>query len=183
MKQTFKLIIVAIFAGVFTLTGYKYFIETKDVMLAFKQESPVLFTASNSNPVNTTNNLDFTEAAEKTVHAVVHVKNTISSKTLNSDKKFFFKGLEPKERIGAGSGVIISADGYIVTNNHVIENSSKLEEFGLPKVSTNSFSDETVVISSIGPFSAVITIPPLVVETAGITFVRSFSVTRTPGDT
>ena len=127
MKQTFKLIIVAIFAGVFTLTGYKYFIETKDVMLAFKQESPVLFTTSNSNPVNTTNNLDFTEAAEKTVHAVVHVKNTISSKTINSDKKFFFKGLEPTERIGTGSGVIISADGYIVTNNHVIEKSSKLE--------------------------------------------------------
>ena len=127
MKQTFKLIIVAIFAGVFTLTGYKYFIETKDVMLAFKQESPVLFTTSNSNPVNTTNNLDFTEAAEKTVNAVVHVKNTISSKTLNSDKKFFFKGLEPTEKIGTGSGVIISADGYIVTNNHVIENSSKLE--------------------------------------------------------
>ena len=47
--------------------------------------------------------------------------------SLNSDKKFFFKGLEPTERIGTGSGVIISADGYIVTNNHVIENSSKLE--------------------------------------------------------
>ena len=63
------------------------------------------------------------------------------------------------------------------------KNSSKLDEFGLPKVSTNSVSDEIVVTSSIGPFSAVITIPPAVVETAGITLVRSFSVTRTPGDT
>ena len=64
-----------------------------------------------------------------------------------------------------------------------VNHSSKLSAVGFPNVSNNSFSDETVVISSIGPFSAVITIPPLVVDTAGITFVKSFSVTRTPGDT
>ena len=63
------------------------------------------------------------------------------------------------------------------------KNSSKLDEFGFPNVLTNSDSDEIVVISSIGPFSAVNTIAPADVETAGITLVRSFSVTRTPGDT
>jgi Do/DeqQ family serine protease len=125
MKQTFKLLVVAIFAGIFTLIGYKYFIETKDVTVAFKQENPVLITTSNSN--SSTTNLDFTEAAEKTVNAVVHVKNTTNSKTSNNDKHFFFGGSEPRERVGSGSGVIISADGHIVTNNHVIENSSQLE--------------------------------------------------------
>lgn len=127
MKQTFKLLVVAVFAGVFTLLGYKYFIETKDTTMAFKQESPVLIPTSNSNFTNTNINLDFTEAAEKTVHAVVHVKNTTHSKASNSDKYFYFGGSEPREMVGSGSGVIISADGYIVTNNHVIENSSQLE--------------------------------------------------------
>jgi len=64
-----------------------------------------------------------------------------------------------------------------------VNHSSKLSAVGFPKLSTNSFSDEIVVISSTGPFSAVITIPPLVVLTAGITLVKSFSVTETPGDT
>jgi hypothetical protein len=64
-----------------------------------------------------------------------------------------------------------------------VNHSSKLEEFGFPNTSTNSCSDEIEVISLTGPLAAVITIAPLVVETAGITFVKSFSVTRTPGDT
>ena len=127
MKQTIKLLVVAVFAGAFTLLGYKYFIETKDSALAFNQESSVIIPTSNLNLSATNINLDFTEAAEKTVHAVVHVKNTTKSKTSNNDNYFFFGGTEQRERIGSGSGVIISADGYIVTNNHVIENSSQLE--------------------------------------------------------
>ena len=63
------------------------------------------------------------------------------------------------------------------------KNSSKLFAFGLPNISTNSFSDEIVVISSIELFLFTLLIPPLEVDTAGITFVRSFSVTRTPFDT
>lgn len=127
MKQTIKLLTVAIFAGAFTLIGYKQFIETKDTTMAFKQESPVIIPTNNSNFSNTNINLDFTEAAEKTVHAVVHVKNTTNSKNSNNGNYFFFGGTEPREMVGSGSGVIISADGYIVTNNHVIENSSQLE--------------------------------------------------------
>ena len=127
MKQTFKLFVVAVFAGVFTLLGYKYFIEPKDTTMAFKQESPIIIPTSNSNFSTSNTNLNFTEAAEKTVHAVVHVKNTTNSKTSNNDKYFFFGGDEPRKMVGSGSGVIISADGYIVTNNHVIENSSQLE--------------------------------------------------------
>ena len=127
MKQIFKFLVVAVFASIFTLIGSNYYMETKDITMAFKQQSPITIPISNSNSSTTANNLDFKEAAEKTVHAVVHVKNTTNSKNLNSDKHFFFGDSEPRERIGSGSGVIISADGYIVTNNHVIENSSQLE--------------------------------------------------------
>lgn len=71
---------------------------------------------------------DFTYAAESAVDAVVYVKVTSSGgapQAPSSIFDFFFGYPEgaPKqrERVGSGSGVIIREDGYIVTNNHVIE--------------------------------------------------------------
>ncbi len=71
---------------------------------------------------------DFTMAAEKTVDAVVHIKNTaVGSRSYQSIWDLFSD--QPRERmqIGMGSGVIVSPDGYIITNNHVIENASEIE--------------------------------------------------------
>jgi Do/DeqQ family serine protease len=71
---------------------------------------------------------DFTKAAEKTVNAVVHVKNTSTSKdNLPSFYHYFYGEEDLPERIGTGSGVIVSPDGYIITNYHVIENNSTIE--------------------------------------------------------
>ena len=76
---------------------------------------------------------DFTYAAESAVDAVVYVKvvSTAVQQAPNSIFDFFFgtPGAVPQQReqIGSGSGVIIREDGYIVTNNHVIENASKIE--------------------------------------------------------
>lgn len=78
------------------------------------------------------NPIDFTFAAEQTVHAVVHVK-TKSKVSYGSDTNplwEFFYGLQreqQREVRGYGSGVIITADGYIITNNHVIENADDVE--------------------------------------------------------
>ena len=79
---------------------------------------------------------DFTYAAESAVDAVVYVKVT-STQTMqqapSSIFDFFFGfpqgGMEPqqRERVGSGSGVIIRQDGYIVTNNHVIDGATKIE--------------------------------------------------------
>ncbi len=79
---------------------------------------------------------DFTFAAESAVDAVVYVKVT-STQTIqqspNSIFDFFFGfpqgggAPQQRERTGSGSGVIIREDGYIVTNNHVIEGATKIE--------------------------------------------------------
>ena len=79
---------------------------------------------------------DFTYAAESAVDAVVYVKVTSSAPAVqqapNSIFDFFFgfpEGGAPqqRERVGSGSGVIIREDGYIVTNNHVIDGATKIE--------------------------------------------------------
>ena len=127
MKKTIQLLFVAIFAGAFTLFGYKYFIESDEIIYVKQQTSSHLIPVTNNISKASAFNIDFTEAAEKTVHAVVHVKNTTISRHAGNLSEYFFGGGEPRAMIGSGSGVIISPDGYIITNNHVIANSTQLQ--------------------------------------------------------
>ncbi len=70
---------------------------------------------------------DFVEAASKSIDAVVHVKNTAQSNQGFSPLSYFYGQEDKRERIGTGSGVIVSPDGFIITNNHVIEGAKKIE--------------------------------------------------------
>jgi len=78
-------------------------------------------------------NIDFTEAAKKSVDAVVHIKTVVGIKPRSYDD--FFGSLRdylhgyPQQRnalIAFGSGVILSPNGYIVTNNHVVNGADKI---------------------------------------------------------
>jgi len=72
---------------------------------------------------------DFTIAAESSIHSVVHIGSTFKSAApMTNDPiyNYFFRGA-PQEQVATGSGVIISEDGFIVTNNHVIADASKIE--------------------------------------------------------
>lgn len=130
MKRFTSLLMVAIFGGAITLGGYKLFIEKKKSTFAFTESEMPVFKTS-STPVSSAgagiDAVDFTTAAENTVNAVVHVKNLTLSKAPSIFD--FFYGSEARQipQIGTGSGVIISPDGYIVTNNHVIAKSTELK--------------------------------------------------------
>tara|TARA_B100000902_G_scaffold397481_1_gene461414 strand:+ start:1275 stop:2411 length:1137 start_codon:yes stop_codon:yes gene_type:complete len=69
---------------------------------------------------------DLTFAASKSIDAVVHVKNTSIVKDSDSWALQFFYGDDSRKKVGTGSGVIVSPDGYIITNYHVIENSTEV---------------------------------------------------------
>ncbi|WP_299109971.1 trypsin-like peptidase domain-containing protein [uncultured Tenacibaculum sp.] len=130
MKKFFGILGVAFIGGAVALTGYKMLIEKPQVIV--EQAEPSIQTVKASytpTVVNATATpTDFTEAAEKTVNAVVHVKNT-AVRTKQDPYSFFFGGNGTREykQVGTGSGVIISPDGYIVTNNHVIANATDIE--------------------------------------------------------
>ena len=126
MKQTVRLFVVAVFAGAITLGGYKYFIEDETATFTPQENTSSFIPANFSNKPGAVD-IDFTEAAEKTIHAVVHVKNTTFSKQPSNVMEYFSGGGRTREIVGSGSGVIISPDGYIITNNHVIAKATQLE--------------------------------------------------------
>ena len=80
----------------------------------------------NSNKILKSSLPDLTFAANKSIDAVVHVKNTSNVKDSDSWALQFFYGDDSRKKVGTGSGVIISPDGYIITNYHVIENSTEV---------------------------------------------------------
>ena len=148
MKQTTKNIlgvgaIILLSSGVAGLTTYKMMqAGDSDKQASFNevfQQNPgvklAAFDAINAQPV------DLTQAAENSLHAVVHIKSTQQAKeqTVTVRDPFaeifgdiFGNGgrqqrrVQTQPRVGFGSGVIISKDGYIVTNNHVIDGADEI---------------------------------------------------------
>jgi len=130
MKKILTLVLVSVLGGAITLSAYKLFLE-KDTIVAnsASMEQPLFVPAKydtkTANLLNT-ENPNFVLAADKTVHAVVHVKNTAIVSVPNSFEDYFFGRKSERAQVGTGSGVIISPDGYIITNNHVIDGAKEL---------------------------------------------------------
>ncbi|EDP96191.1 trypsin-like peptidase domain-containing protein [Kordia algicida OT-1] len=133
MKKFASLLLVSILGGVISIGAYKFFSDSPEkVEQASVFEQPTLLpTNFVNNPTKTSNaanaGIDFTVAAEKTIHAVVHVKNKITTVAPRSIWDLYNGTGRPQTQIGTGSGVIITPDGHIVTNNHVIKGSNEIQ--------------------------------------------------------
>lgn len=128
MKKILTLVVVSALGGILTLGAYKMFLEENQSMHVTTNElRPTVFTTSNSSNIGTTYNApDLTLAAENSINTVVHVKNLSVSSGQMTIEDLFYGRRSQRAQIGTGSGVIITADGYIITNNHVIDNSKEL---------------------------------------------------------
>ncbi|SVD36340.1 uncharacterized protein METZ01_LOCUS389194, partial [marine metagenome] len=133
----FLVLILTLFIGI-KVNSYFKSIETKINLLASSvvNETNSLNTVKSSDE-NTFQNLnfqkpDFVEVAKRTIDNVVHVKNSTNISNDFSLEDLIFGRRQQRPLIGTGSGVIISPDGYIITNLHVVKNADKIE------ITTNS---------------------------------------------
>ncbi len=134
MKNIKLVLLVALIstATAVLITQFNY--PKNNQVIIRTSETPSLF-ASNSDNQQVIPGLDFTYAAEKTTEAVVHIQSTVTSNINsvmppNPFRQFFgdeMFPIQPKEGQASGSGVLISENGFIVTNNHVVENASKIQ--------------------------------------------------------
>jgi serine protease Do len=155
MKKIGNLIFAAVLGSAITLGTFKLVSkeESKVIRIEHLDATPVKGVAYTVNERGELAPLSFTDAAEKVMPAVVHIRSTQTRPTarnqnqqqipdafrdfFNDDffERFFGPRFQepdnrrgtPQPRMGSGSGVIISSDGYIVTNNHVIANADDIE--------------------------------------------------------
>lgn len=153
MKKIAQLFIVAFIASAITSVGFIFFNkEDKTYTIKHIDSAPVVGAAYTVNHNGEVVPLQFTDVSKKVMDAVVHIKSTHIQGTQsrqevpspfrdffndNMLKDFFgphfkFEQRTPQQRgpytrVGTGSGVIISSDGYIVTNNHVIDGAEDIE--------------------------------------------------------
>jgi serine protease Do len=131
-KSLIATLFIALFGALVGLFIYTRFLDRETLLLGTdKEKKEIEENARYANLVPQSGVNDFTFAAEATVHAVVHVKTkaTVDYGYNNPLYEFFYGpgNSKPREVRGFGSGVIVSEDGYIVTNNHVIEEADEVD--------------------------------------------------------
>ena len=138
MKQLGSLLMAAILGSVMTLGVYQWLTKNQSQNIKIEHIDGVSSAqvAYRINEKGEAVALDFTGTAEKVTQAVVHIKSSQNKNSVSRERntddplQFFFGPNNPMERghsQSSGSGVIINADGYIVTNNHVVKDADMVD--------------------------------------------------------
>lgn len=133
MKKFLGLTAAGLIGGMASLGAYHLVLKPSEnnPPTGIVQSVPATFTSYTNTMAPPEGSVDFTGAAEKSIHSVVHIQTLIKDNgvyTRDPIQEFFFGSPGARQPVvGSGSGVIISEDGYIVTNNHVVEGSDKVE--------------------------------------------------------
>jgi len=137
MKKIGLIVFAAFLGGAVAIGAYKL-LERSNDGFSLTEKQNVMF-ANNLSKVSSTGSVDFVQAAAAVSPAVVHIKTTYGANNSNEgqagagleDFFDFFGGGGGRRgnipRAASGSGVILTADGYIVTNNHVVDKAEKIE--------------------------------------------------------
>ena len=143
MNKVSLTLLTAVFGGAVALGGYKLFENKKFEGMYIEDKQKVYFANNPTGVMSSTGNPDFTQAAAIVSPGVVHIKTTYtrqapqgggSGSPFDMFEEFFGtpqgRGRQQRQAQpvqASGSGVIITEDGYIVTNNHVVEDADKIE--------------------------------------------------------